>query len=100
MRKTLEVLIVALSVSSFAALGAGVVDSDTVKAAAKNYLGPKCNPETPCTFWALWKDDQWLVVADLTKRNSPNEPARGYPGGQVFFTFDAAGKLLEHHNGE
>ena len=84
-------------------VGAGtteITDAASAIRAAKNYTKGRCTNETPCTYKPEHEGKQWRVWVQLTRRNSPREVARPYPGGTIILYFDESGKLLRRLEGD
>jgi hypothetical protein len=84
-------------------VGAGsteITDAESAIRAAKNYTKGRCTAETPCTYKPEHEGKQWRVWVQLTRRNSPREAARPYPGGTLILYFDERGNLLRRLEGD
>ena len=77
-----------------------IADAESAIRAAKLYTKGRCNAETPCTYKPEHEGKQWRVWVQLTRRNSPREVARPYPGGTIILYFDESGKLLRRLEGD
>jgi len=89
-----------------AAIGAAVAaepneitDAASAIRAAKRFTKARCT-ETPCTYRPEKEGRQWRVWVQLTRRNSPRETPRPYPGGTLILYFDENGTLLRRLEGD
>jgi hypothetical protein len=85
---------------AFGADGQRITDNASAIEAAKRWLKARCTTETPCSFKPEHEGNQWRVWVQLTKRNSPNEAPRSYPGGTLILYFDESGHLTRRLEGD
>ena len=82
------------------AVPAAALDREGAVDAAKRQVKSKCTGMTPCTFDAKPESGKWYVRVQFTKRNSLEETAVPYPGGQAILIFDQTGKLVGRVEGK
>jgi hypothetical protein len=80
--------------------GPRIADDASAVDAAKRWLKARCTTQTPCSFKPEHEGKQWRVWVQLTKRNSPNEAPRPYPGGTLILYFDESGNLTRRLEGD
>jgi hypothetical protein len=77
-----------------------VPDAKAAIIAGKKIVATECPRETPCTFHAKPDGANWEVFVQFTKRNSPTDEPRPYPGGHAILVIDKDGKLVRRLDGE
>jgi hypothetical protein len=98
-KRRTTVLAVTLVLTAWA-LSAVALDRSGAIEAAKRQVKNKCTSATPCKFDARAEKDKWHVRVEFTKRNSPQDEALPYPGGQAIFIFDQTGKVVGRIEGK
>jgi hypothetical protein len=81
-------------------LADGILSERAAVEVAKQTLKDECTSATPCTFSAAREKNQWVVRAQFTKRNSPQEKPFPYPGGHATLFISDGGKVIRRLNGE
>ena len=76
-----------------AAEGRAITDKASATEAARRFLKTRCTDDLPCKFKPERDGKQWRVWVQTTRRASPNQAPKPYPGGTLVLYFDANGTL-------
>ena len=98
--RVLGALAAGAAVLAFAQGGTGITDAASAIEVAKRYVKGRCTAETPCKFKPEREGKQWRVWVQLTRRDSPNQAPRPYPGGTLILYFDTKGNLIRRLEGD